>query len=59
MAKSSSVPPLPWLVAAAARNLSVDETQPHLYSPVNYLAGVAMVFICCRAYAEAKIQEAR
>jgi hypothetical protein len=59
MPKSSGVPPLPLLVAMAAKHFSADPTKPHLYSGVNYVAGVLLVRICIDAYVSAKIKEAK
>lgn len=57
--RPKQVPPVSVLVTLAARNFSADETQPHLYSGMNYMAGVILVRFCCTAYVKAKILEAK
>lgn len=59
MPRTSGVPPLLRLLALSAANLSLDPSQPHLYSGVNYMAGVILTKHCIRVYVEAKIKEAK
>jgi hypothetical protein len=59
MPKTSGVPPLNWLIVLAAKNFTADPTQPHLYSGMNYMAGVLITRYCIQAHLKAKIMEAK
>jgi hypothetical protein len=56
---TKAVPPLNWLIAMAAKNFTPDPTQPHLYSGMNYMAGVVITRLCIQAHLKAKIMEAK
>lgn len=53
---AQQVPPLPWLIAAAARQFTPD---PHLYSGFNYIAGILIVQVAIRQHALMTAREAK